>query len=126
MQDQNNEYPGEERRKYPRLSAAVVEYFPVGKEESTETSFTRDVGAGGICIIVSERIEKDTILALKIYLPDIDTPIEAKGKVVWINESSFLRTKASKKGHYDLGIEFVTLGEKDREKIYHYVRNPSG
>jgi len=126
MRDKNEEYGGPERRKYPRLSAAVVEYAPVGKEELQEMSFTRDVGAGGICIVVGEEIQKETILALKIYLPDNNNPIIAKGKVVWIRRSSFLERRAGKKEYYDLGMEFVALDEKDREKIYHYVRNPSG
>jgi c-di-GMP-binding flagellar brake protein YcgR len=127
MQDHEDDYGGPDRRKYPRLRAAVVEYSPVGEEDTKEMSFTKDVGAGGICIIVSENIEQDAVLSLKIYLPDSEDAIDAMGKVVWVRESEFLKAKARNKDkkHYDLGLEFVEIEEKDREKIYHYVRNPS-
>ncbi len=124
MQNQGDKDTRTERRKYKRVYAAFVEYSCIGEDTLKEiASFTEDVSAGGICILASEEKEKDTLLSLKIYLPDRKDPIEAKGKVVWTRPSSFLKTKEKK--HYDLGIEFVEIDEEDRKSILKYASRHS-
>ena len=118
MSLRKKKHSGKERRKFPRLRAASVEYSPVKKKSLEKTVFARDLGLNGICIVVSEKLKINTILSLKIYLPDRNTPIEVKGKVVRVSESSFLSSDRRK--HYDLGIEFVEIDQKDWQRIYQY------
>ncbi|MCM8773741.1 MAG: PilZ domain-containing protein [Candidatus Omnitrophica bacterium] len=106
-----------ERRKFLRLNASVcVEYSIVGKEE-VKSDFTHDIGGGGICLIVYENIDENTILELSIHLPDDTKPIKALGRVVWQKAipSTVLR--------YDLGIEFIEISPEDRQHISEYVIN---
>ena len=124
MKPTKDEYGGKERRKYPRIQATFVEYSVIGEVASKEiSSFTEDVSAGGICILSCEKIETDSLLSLKIYLPDGGGPIEAKGKVAWAGVSTFLSMEGRK--HYDLGIEFIQIDEKDRLRIYKYTSERS-
>lgn len=110
---------GPERRKFLRLNAATIEYVVIGKGSSKDMSFTRDIGAGGVCIFVAENIKVGSLLALKIYLPRVEDPIEAKGKVVWRDISSFLSGQGRR--HYDVGIEFCEIDKHKRKMIDKYV-----
>jgi c-di-GMP-binding flagellar brake protein YcgR len=108
-----------ERRKFPRLVAdVVVEYSVIAKEPEKETSVTKNISAGGICLIVYEDIEINSILSLKILLPVSKSPLQAKGKVIWKSEFSI---DSEQRERYDLGIEFVEIKELDRQKIFQYV-----
>jgi len=113
-----------ERRKYPRLNVDVdVEYailttLSPEDKDSQSTTQTKNISAGGICIIVYEDLPVGSLLHLKIFLPDSFEAIEAKGKIVWKSEmfmSSDLRSR------YEVGVEFVEINEEDRDRIYKYV-----
>lgn len=123
MSLKQEKFSGTERRKYLRLRASIVEYTPIGKTTEKELTFTENIGAGGIRILASEVLEVDTLLSLKIYLSSSQAPIEAKGKVVWVADSSFLDKKGRK--HYDVGIEFVGIGDNDRRAILKYTKRHS-
>ncbi|MCM8756761.1 MAG: PilZ domain-containing protein [Candidatus Omnitrophica bacterium] len=90
----------------------------IGKLDIKELANTKNISGGGVCITVNEKIEKGTILFLKINLPEKDNSIEAKGKVMWCAE--FI-SSALKEPRYDLGIEFVDIKEVDRQKVFQYV-----
>lgn len=122
MDNTGHDYNGVERRHYPRLRSAVIEYSFMDKESPEEAAFTRDVGAGGISIIVNEKIELEVLLILKIYLPDYNDPVKAKGKVVWRQESAF---KLPQTTRYDIGIEFFEISDEDKQKISEYVGKPA-
>ena len=112
--------PRTEKRQFPRLNVSVdVEYKILEKELSPEkVTFTRNIGAGGICLIVYEKIAIGSILALRINLKDANCVIETKGRVVW---SEYFTMSADSRDRYDLGIEFMDINESDRQKISQYV-----
>jgi len=118
LTDKDN-YPSEERRRFPRIPAAFVEYSTIEETSFKKHSFTENVSSVGICILVSEEVKINTPLSFKITLPDSEQPIEAKGVVVWVKKSSFLDVKGRK--HFDLGVEFVEMGERDRQRISQYI-----
>ena len=119
MEENIDKYGGPERRKYPRLPGAFVEYFPKGEISSRKTSFTENISPAGICILVDEEIKTNTGLSLKIYLPGSKEGIEAEGRVVWCRSSSFLTVE--KRKHYDLGVEIMEIDENDRRRIWEYI-----
>jgi c-di-GMP-binding flagellar brake protein YcgR len=112
------DFTGEERRKFVRLSASVIVDYKVIDTQSVKTTQTKNISAGGICIIVYEEIEPETILDLKIYLPDDSSPIQAKGRVVWKKEFTF---SSDPRARFDIGIEFLEIESFDRERISRYV-----
>ena len=126
MGTSEDKYSGRERRRYPRVRAAFAEYSPIGAEEATSkgiSTFIKNVSAGGVCIVVSQEIEVNSILSLKIYLSQSESSIQAKGKVVWSKTSSF---RGGVRAYYDLGIEFVEIDENDRMRICKYISQHPG
>ena len=123
MEARKEDYGGIERRRYPRIHATFVEYSPIREIIPQKKSFTENVSPGGICFLVDEEIGVNTLLSLKIYLPDNRDAIEAKARVVWTKVSSFLSVE--KRKHYDLGLEFVEIDENDRQRIWQYIEKHS-
>ncbi len=117
----NNNYSGPERRRYPRLKAALIEYSLLGDVSSKELSFTKNVSIGGVCILLPEEIPTNTLLSLNIYLPNCDKPIILKGKVVWIERSDYYTPGRT---YYNVGIEFIDIDEKTQSLINSYISNP--
>ena len=109
----------EERRRFVRLNISVeIQYTVLEKETPDELKAkSRNISAGGICIIADEKIATDNILILSIYLPADEMPIIAKGKVVWARPFEI-----GKEGErFDVGVEFIEIDPKDRKKIDQYV-----
>jgi c-di-GMP-binding flagellar brake protein YcgR len=106
----------EERRKFPRLNLAVdINYSLLQKESSLKVGVqSKNISAGGICLIVYEKVKIGDSLALVINLPDGERPIQVNGIVKWIGEAILI---ADKKNSWDVGIEFIGIKEEDREKL---------
>ena len=116
-----DQWGGDERRRYPRLKGATVEYTVVDKAHLREMSFTEDISAVGIRMLASEELKLDMLLNLKIYLPNFPEAIAATGKVVWTRRSSFLRKEGAQGEHFDIGIEFVDIDDQDQTTICQYT-----
>jgi len=112
-----------ERRKYPRLDFNVVaEYEKVSPEKNAPASAqSKNIGAGGICIVSLDKIEVGDTLNLTFSIPSINEWINAKGVVVWVEEYQVGSTETSKA--YDAGIEFTNIQDFDRDKISKFVRS---
>ena len=110
----------EERRKFPRLNLAVdINYSLLQKEPSLEVEVqSKNISAGGICLIVYEKLKIGDSLVLVINLPDGEHPIQVKGIIKWIGE--FILS-ADNKNSWDVGVEFKGIKEADREKLSKYV-----
>ena len=115
-----NDGTPKERRQFPRLnSSADVEYTILKKGMLPgEKTATKNISAGGICLIVYEKIGLGSLLALSIHFIDIDYVLEAKGRVIW---SSSFTVGSDGRERYDLGIEFTEMDESDRQKISQYI-----
>lgn len=108
-----------DKRNFPRLSAAVeVEYTLLKDVPGEKKTYTKNISAGGICLIVYEKMEPGSILSLKVHLPDVQRPIEIRGKVVWM---SHFTIGSDQRDRYDLGIEFTEVAESVRQKISQYL-----
>lgn len=113
------EKPFQERRSYMRLKASVsVEYNVIGKP-GTMGVFSKDISAGGLCVIIKEQLPKDTPLQLEIKIPDLKDPICALARVIWQKRFEIV-DKESKVG-YDTGVEFTGISDFDRFNINRYV-----
>ena len=109
----------EERRRYVRLNSAVDIKYSTLEEEPAEKlkTKTRNISAGGICIIADEKLETDSVLVLSVFLSAEQNPVIAKGRVAWIKPFEI-----GKEGqHFDVGVEFIEIGQEDRKKIEQYV-----
>ncbi|MBD3379778.1 MAG: hypothetical protein GF408_04880 [Candidatus Omnitrophica bacterium] len=88
-------YKGPERRKYKRIRKRYIMRFSV-RPHTEEDEGSRwdmvalvDIGAGGALFYYNEKIEKDSILDLKInFAPERD-PIECTAQVVRVEELEY-------------------------------------
>ena len=79
---------------------------------------TENISAGGIRVMIGEKLGISSIVNLVIYVPGQE-PILCQGKVIW----SFARkTKESPASlFFDTGIEFSSIEDKDVEAIKELV-----
>lgn len=116
MQSQENKYSGPERRRYVRSEVVVVEYSIEGRAVKG-LCLPNNISEGGISIIVNEDIEPNTAINLSIYISNDNKPVEIKGKVIWREDYFILPHKK----HWVLGIEFIKLGQGERQRLANVV-----
>lgn len=110
-----------ERRKFPRLNFRIdFKYNILNKTRfKDETAETKNISAGGIAIILLNKVEIGDKLNLKFYLPETNIAIKTTGKVVWTQEFTIGTLDTSTA--YDVGVEFIDINEDDRNKINQYM-----
>lgn len=109
----------EERRKFIRLNINVeIKYAVVSDKSAERTAQTRDIGAGGICILADEPLKKGDVLDINFLLPEVPPNVHAKGRVAWIKPFSIASEQNIR---YDTGIEFIDITDEDRKRVNKYV-----
>lgn len=115
----NREAGFQERRKFARLKASVdVKYTVIGNPGEIEV-FSKDISAGGLCIVLTEELIMDTPLQLEIVIPDIKDHIHALARIVWQRKNK----EQSPEGKllFETGIEFTGLSDFDRFNLNRYI-----
>ncbi len=109
-----------ERRRRPRLSAALpVEYWQ-SDNPTSHHGRTADIGEGWLLLYISEEIEIGQNLRVKLFLdpgPKLKT-IEAQARIVWKD------FRLGKEGYYRIGVRFVNISSEDMEKLRSFLNNP--
>ncbi|MGE5279896.1 MAG: PilZ domain-containing protein [Deltaproteobacteria bacterium] len=109
----------EEKRRFPRLGIAVdVQWERAPEAGNPDSNVTKDISAGGICLIVYEEVSVGDLLNLRFTLPTGRT-VQALGRVVWVAPFEFSSDR--ERPRRDAGIEFVHIEEEDRQEIAKFV-----
>ncbi len=109
----------QERRRYARLKTSVeIKYTVIGNPGEIEV-FSKDISAGGLCIILLEELVSDTPLQLEMVVPDVKDPINALGRVVWQRKCK--DQGSEEKILYETGIEFTGISDFDRFNLNRYI-----
>ena len=117
--ENNNNFEWMERRLFPRLNANIkVDYFIMGIMPVVDEGSSKDISAGGICIIVDENIKIDSVVFLTLHLPDGKSPVKVRGRVVRSTEGKSAKEKGK---NYETGIVFIKINPDDQERIAKYV-----
>lgn len=79
-----------------------------------------NLSGGGLCLPLSQKINKGTLVELNLHVPHEKEPFYALAKVVWQSQASI-----SKEGkvYYETGIEFLRLGIREKMRIIRYIYN---
>ena len=107
-----------EKRRFRRLKDGVKVIFKiVNKKEDTVSSI--NIGAGGVCIPLKEKLKPGTLLELGLILPGHQIPFYAFAKVAWQSEVP----KKDKDGnfYYETGVQFLRMNLEDRRKLIEYI-----
>lgn len=108
----------DERREFVRLDLSVEVKWKTLPNEETLLDKTKNLSAGGICIMVDDPPSTGSMIYLEINLPD-NSIIHSKGKVVWAEEYEEVGEEIRK--NFDVGVQFVDIDRKDQEKINYFI-----
>ncbi|UCG35633.1 MAG: PilZ domain-containing protein [Candidatus Omnitrophota bacterium] len=110
------EWAGPERRRFVRANFPCKITLSI-PEKHVIISHTENIGAGGVRVLIPERLEVSTLVDLAIYIAE--EPTICKGRVVWMVER---KTLFSEEPHlYDIGIEFYEIDEESQRFIQSFV-----
>jgi len=108
-------WSGIDRRKFPRANYKCLVTLRKKDGVQTFTTQTENIGAGGVCVILPERLDIFASVDLVITLVEGRPPIKTGGSIVWTVKSC--DPKKLKANCYDTGIEFVDLSKENYQLI---------
>jgi len=105
-------WDGRERRRAIRVKFPYTIIINTSGGDVVFT-YTEDIGANGVKVVIRQRLEVNSPLELKIYIEE--EPLLCKGRVAWVREreSRYLEGTVL----FDTGIEFSQIGEEERALI---------
>lgn len=116
-----------ENREYVRLDANLrIDWKRLMETSNHMVEFpdvTTNISAGGLCMIMHERINVGDELKIRMELPSKKF-IYAQGIVSWINE--FVISKKEGKRIYYTGVEFTEIHGEFQEELHEFVRTNMG
>ena len=109
-------WDGRNRRKFPRvLFPCLIKIRDSKDGKDALLTHTQNVSNGGVRVILKHKIPMATLLDIEIDLMDADEHLSCLGKVVWSEKRK--STEAVKPDFFDIGIEFMGVGEADRKRL---------
>lgn len=108
----SNQKRDNERRKRSRFKGSIAEYAILVNNEDPEFKpcFLRDVSLGGVGILITnEKIDEQSLIAVKLYQEHSSTPIIITGLLVW-SKKQFLGPTEK----YAIGVKFLEGNEENR------------
>jgi len=112
------DYGSTEKRRFIR-ARFPCKIFILPSRQHVISTHTENISAGGVRVIIEERIELATMVGLEVHLQD--TVIHCKGRIVWVvgKESPYRKGVT----YSDTGIEFYEISEQDRIFIEKFIND---
>lgn len=104
-----------EQRQYARINNPLSVKYRIVNKVFASSSNSRNVSERGICLPLTHRFEPGVVLALKIYITELDMSFEAKGEIVWLKEQN------NNLYPYLVGIKFIDMSGIDQNKLIRYI-----
>ena len=112
-------YKYQNTRQYMRLPAAwPIKCEPKTPADASHVTATRDVSAGGFCVVTREMIPVGSRIRVEIHVPPLDRSIQAEGQVV--------RCLPAHRGSFQLGIRFLEIDPKERVALNEAIEKSAG
>ena len=111
----------EERRRFIRIHSrlmVIVKFLDTGK---VRRALTKNISAGGICLVTEELLKTGTQVEVELKLPDRDKAILLMGIVKWskpIGEPP----KPYENPTAETGVEFVQIDPDDQRQLMFYAK----
>lgn len=111
----------QERRRFARAEYAANVQWTNITSDKRGTGFveniSKDISAGGICLVLVKSVSLGDELRLKFTLP-VNRDLNLKGKVRW---AITLKDETTGTVKYHAGIEFLDIDDKDRDFLVQLV-----
>ena len=114
----------EDKRKANRLALPIKIFYLLPNETKKIGPVTIvDIGGGGVRFQSKERIKKDTVIDLKIYLPHRSSPVAVKAEVIWCKKVPSPKKKRAKTSRdiYGIGVRFRKMNYKNRREFVGFI-----
>lgn len=122
----------QERRRHERLIKAIPIEFDLYREGSIYNAKKRyrtktiNIGIGGVSftaiidddVFIKKSMCKNVNLDLSIYLPEKNSFVNTRGKIVWIYNLKGLPVK----NKYALGVSFIDMTRAEKEILSSYLK----
>jgi len=106
-----------EKRYFIRFDISLKVVYVVQKEIKLEKpGVSRNVSAGGMQLLTSEKLEAGDRIDLKIFVPDGLNPAHIKGLVVWSKE-----IEPSEGYAYSAGVNFEKIEEDNKNTFLKFL-----
>ncbi len=109
---------GIEMRRFPRIVVQVRRVEMAFGPLQVYFGMATNMSVGGACVWLSAPLAVDTVVAVRIGLPDEKPPFECLAKVVWVREGGKVNGF-----QYVTGIEFTGRTEALRHRLEWYLAN---
>ncbi len=108
----------EERRKHIRLKTKLSTSYKDARSGKMRRALTKNIGAGGLCLLTEEYLAPGTRLVLELQLSDRPKAIQCQVEVIWS------QPLAAGQGVYqnEMGVEFVQIDPKEQTLLTQYAR----
>jgi c-di-GMP-binding flagellar brake protein YcgR len=106
----------ENKREYRRLDVSIDVRYDISTHQVWVESESKNISAGGICLLTREAIKPGTYIKLKFKMPDTEQYVQVTGEIMW-NQKYIINNEE----YYDNGIKFVAINDSDRELIGKYI-----
>lgn len=114
-------WDGEERRYFVRVKFPC-EITVKGSRKHAISSHTENISAGGLRVILGERLPSGAEVDIDIYGIK-STPFICKGRIAWVFERKMFFSKGA--FGFDTGIEFSDLNAKDVAVLKEFISSVS-
>lgn len=85
--------------------------------DSFLNAYTDNIGIEGLFIRTKNPLNKGEIFLMKLFLPEIEEPLNIQSQVVWIKE----KEQEQGKEYAGMGIRFLKMTSKDRELLNRFL-----
>ncbi|MFH1848306.1 MAG: PilZ domain-containing protein [Candidatus Omnitrophota bacterium] len=106
----------EEKRRFLRLTAPVELEYTLENGDKINRAVSKNLSALGISFTSRDKIATDTIMAIKLKVPNLKNPVHMTGKVVWAQALS-----AEDETTLDIGVEFIQIEEDNKNTFLKYL-----
>lgn len=109
-----------EHREYVRIGVRLLAFIKVLTTGKVHRALTRDIGGGGLCIVMEGVLEPGTSIEVELKFPDCETPVTCTAEVVWSKV-----VEAPRKGDIhstaQAGVKFVKIDPKDLKLVKQFA-----
>ncbi|UCC95216.1 MAG: PilZ domain-containing protein [Candidatus Omnitrophota bacterium] len=127
--------PKKERRRYSRYDTEMKIYFHVSYDIKTKIRYrilaskkqkysskkypgiSRNISVEGLCFVSKKKLEKEDMLLLEVYAPNVKAPIQMQGQVRW---SCKLPQKPKYKKMFYTGVKLIAVNDEVVADSVHY------
>ncbi|MCD6227857.1 MAG: PilZ domain-containing protein [Candidatus Omnitrophica bacterium] len=114
-----------ERRRYRRIKDGVRVIFKILHKKGEVELDAINVGSGGICVPLGEKVNPDTLIEIGLILPGEKKPFYVFAKVRW--QAKLPKRDERGNLYFSTGVMFLKMSREERRKLIQYIyRSPEG